>query len=218
LADLSSDPISERVQGVNWLVGLSGAAIGGALLKFDWLLALHPAAKVLFLVASSLFFGSILCGVYYVFQLFAVRRNQGNLGQIKSQWPADEKAVNAATSDLNRVTGRARTFQDLTILAFLGASVTSILALGVALFSPRPTSEPPQSKYLLSTFEVRLRGTPLHTHTFLLNQQTGEIWEMLCRKGGTVEFRRVRKTAYDGSQEEPPAPKAPPVSIVPEPH
>jgi hypothetical protein len=30
-----------------------------------------------------------------------------------------------------------------------------------------------------------------HYHTFLLNDNTGEIWEMVCATRGTVQFRRV---------------------------
>jgi len=194
------------VQGVNWLVGLSGAAIGGALVRFDWLQKLPNSAKGSFLLAACFFFASILCGVYYVFQLFAVRRYKEDLDRVESQWPPDETQAQEATNELERVQTRARTSQHLTILMFFLAAVTSVVALGFALFWARPVAETPvQNQYLITTSKPHLTGRFMHSHTFLLNQQTGEIWEMTCRKDGTVEFRRVRKISYDGSPEEPPA-------------
>lgn len=38
---------------------------------------------------------------------------------------------------------------------------------------------------------VRSRSEGPHQHTFLLNQSTGEIWEMVCMFGKKVQFRKV---------------------------
>jgi hypothetical protein len=202
----SDASITQRVQGVNWLVGLSGGAIGGALLKFDWLLKLQPAATALFFAAASLFFSSILCGAYYAFQMFAVGRRRDELDEAKSVWPPDQIRVDSATIEFTRANAKARKYHVATMFTFGLASIATLAALFFALFRPTPGAleKPTPNKYSLTTAQVYRAGRASHSHTFLLNQQTGELWEMTCRKDRTVEFRRVPKTSYDGSAEEPP--------------
>lgn len=206
MADAPNDATSQLGQGINWLVGLSGGAIGGALLKFDWLLKLSPAAKKSFFAAAIFFFASILCGAYYLFQLFAMRRRKDELDDIKSNWPPDTGEIDQATKAFEKARKKARIYHYLTMLTFGVASIASLFAIRYALFRASNLSEKPLSnKYLITTALVHLKSGSLHSHTFLLNQQTGEIWELTCRSNGTVEFRRVPKTSYDGSAEEPPA-------------
>jgi hypothetical protein len=49
---------------------------------------------------------------------------------------------------------------------------------------------------------VHTGGRLSHSHTFLVDQQTGELWLMTCRGDKTVEFRRVQKRKLDGTPEE----------------
>ena len=97
MPDQPKDSISQRSQSINWLVGLSGAALGGALLKFDWLLKLRLGAKLAFLFAAILFLMSILFGVYYVFQTLAVGSLQEDLNKTKAVWPPDDQSTNKAS-------------------------------------------------------------------------------------------------------------------------
>lgn len=201
--DGSGDPTG---QSVNWLVGLSGAALGGALLKFDWLLKLSPVAKVAVLIASFWFLLSILIGVYYAFQLLAVKARKDELAALKTQTPAPaDGTIQHAQAAVDKAFLKARKFHYGTMFTFGLAGLTTIFALAVGLFSPEPPKEPVRkNKYAITTSQVVLNGRVSHSHTFLLNQETGEVWEVVCRSGKLVEFRRVPKTSYDGSAEEPP--------------
>ncbi len=87
-----------------------------------------------------------------------------------------------------------------------------VIALGVALVmvlsahravvasstAPKETARvdvstvKPQQKYVLvSTPEHRVGKKLPHAHTFLLNERTGETWQMVCLRDGGVQFRRV---------------------------
>lgn len=40
-------------------------------------------------------------------------------------------------------------------------------------------------------------------HTFLLDQEKGALWIMICAKRGTVEFHRVQTVSASGGSEDP---------------
>jgi hypothetical protein len=203
--DESKDSIAQVSQSINWLVGLSGGAIGGALLKFDWLTKLRLSAKLAFLTAACFFFSSILFGVYYAFQMLAVRRYRDELGEAQAEWPPNDKRTDDAKNKLSKARGKARSYHLGTMFTFGLAGIATIVVLCIALLAP-PTvakeTKPPPNKYLISNSQVYVRGRLSHSHTFLLDQQTGEVWEMMCRKGNLVEFRRVVRTNRDGTVEE----------------
>jgi len=219
--DQPTDSISQRNQSINWLVGLSGGAIGGALLKFDWLLKLRVSARVAFLTAACFFLLSILCGVYYAFQVLAVGRLQDELNEAKAEWPPNEDRTGNVKRRLDKAQDKALSFHLGTMLTFGVAGLATIAVLFIALLAPpveakKETKRPPD-KYLISNSQVYIKGRLSHSHTFLLNEQTGEVWEMVCRSGGLVEFRRVMRTNHDGAVEvgEDSASHAPPSSRAP---
>jgi hypothetical protein len=53
---------------------------------------------------------------------------------------------------------------------------------------PPSTPEPP---FRISVSAVQVVGAQKHQHTFMLNAQTGEVWEMVCRPDNKVAFRKV---------------------------
>jgi hypothetical protein len=55
--------------------------------------------------------------------------------------------------------------------------------------STTPLPNPP---FRLTLSAAQIVGGLKHQHTFMLNEQTGEIWEMVCRPDKGVEFRKVR--------------------------
>lgn len=84
-----------------------------------------------------------------------------------------------------------------------------ILALGVALILAlfaKPThaeseqthtvqvSVPPSAPeppFRISLSAVQVVGAEKHQHIFMLNAQTGEVWEMVCKPDKTVKFQKV---------------------------
>src|ERR1017187_9639339 len=203
----ADDPISQARQGANWLVGLSGAAIGGALAKLDWLLKFPKSGKFAFLIAALFFLLSILAGVFYTFQLFALKQRKQKLEEEKGKQPLDAQAVASAKTGLDDANDKVARFHFATMTTFLLAGVTTLVCLGFVLFNSTSPTLPPKSApiapnpYPLTNVPVHIAGRLSHSHTFLLNQQTGEVWLMTCHADKTVEFRRVQKIKLDGTPE-----------------
>ena len=207
MPDQPKDAASQRNQSINWLVGLSGGALGGALLKFDWLLKLPTNAKHYFLVAAGLFLLSILTGVYYAFQTLAVSRFQTEVERAKALWPPDQNTEDRAVARLERAEKKQRVYHLLTMAAFGVAGICSLVMMAKAIQGPpldakEPT--PPPNKFELKDSLVYNHGRLSHSHTFLLNQQSGDVWEMICQSGNVVEFRHVQRTGHDGRPEAEP--------------
>jgi len=105
-------------------------------LKFDWLLKLRPAAKLAFLAASLCFLSSILCGVYYAFQVLAVARYADELDEAKAEWPPNEERTGKARNKLEKARGKARSYHLGTMLTFGLAGIATIVVLCIALLAP----------------------------------------------------------------------------------
>lgn len=202
----ADDPVSQARQGANWLVGLSGAAIGGALAKLDWILKFPKSGKIAFLIAALFFLLSILTGVFYAFQLFALKQRKQKLVEEKGNQAPDAQAVAAAQTRLDAANDKVKRFHNATMATFALAGVATMFCLGFVLFNSPPTPLPPKAippnHYVLTDVLVHMGGRLSHSHTFLLNQQTGELWLMTCRADKTVEFRRVQKLKLNGTPEE----------------
>ncbi len=206
----ADDPISQASQGVNWLVGLSGAAIGGALAKLDWILKFPDSGKFAFLIATLFFFLSIVFGVFYAFQLFALKQLKQKLEDEKSKQPRVEKDkdVQEAHAKLVKANDKVKRFHNCTMVTFAGAGIATLFCLYFVLFYSTKPPVPPKptpvasNHYILTNAPVHIGGRLSHTHTFLLNQQTGEVWVMTCRPDQTVAFRRVHKLDFEGRPED----------------
>jgi hypothetical protein len=209
MPDEADDPIGQARQGANWLVGLSGAAVGGALAKLDWVLKFPTWGKLGFLVGALFFMLSILGGVFYAFQLFSTKLAKRKLDEEKVKQPRVQADLDAATKRLKEANDKVSRFHYLTMGTFAFACFSTVVCLGSVLFHhpppppPKPAAVAPNA-YTLTTVPVHIGGRLSHSHTFLLNQQTGKIWEMTCHKGKQVEFQRVLRTGFDGQSDEDP--------------
>ena len=203
MAQEADDPISQARQGANWLVGLSGAAIGGALAKLDWILKFPPAGKMAFLVAAFFFFLSILAGVFYAFQLFALKQRKLKLDEEKGKQAPTQTAIDAAEARLKEANQKVARFHIGTMVTFALAGAATLVCLGFVLNAPLPPKPAAAaSNHYVLNHVVHTGGRLSHSHTFLVDQQTGELWLMTCRGDKTVEFRRVQKRKLDGTPEE----------------
>jgi hypothetical protein len=222
----TSDPISSAGQGANWLVGLSGAAIGGALAKMDWVMKFPPWGKVLFFVAFLAFMVSILVGVYYAFELLALKSRKLKLMSELAKNSPVTADISKAQRDLDEANAKVSKYHIGTMVAFgvscffTAACLCNLLvAQNFNLTDPPPKpvveSRPEPNRYSLTDVSVTVGGHLSHTHTFLLDQLNGRVWQMTCKKGGeTVSFQRVLRTGLDGKPDEIP-PKAPSASTQP---
>jgi hypothetical protein len=211
----ADDPISQARQGTNWLVGLSGGAIGGALAKLDWILKFPTCGKILFCFAALFFFVSILFGVFYSFQLFALKQRKQKLDEAKARQASAEE-LKAPQGDLKSANEKVERFHNFTMGSFALAGLATISCLVCVLLFPNPEPPPtPQpaavipNHFTLTNVPVQAHGRLLHSHTFLLDEQTGDLWLMVCRPDKTVEFKRVQQLNLDGTPASPALPSGP---------
>jgi len=203
----SADPVSQAGLGVNWLVGISGAAIGGALTKLEWILKLPTCGKVVFFIAAFLFLVSMIAGVFYAFELFSLKQRKLDLEQERAKTPPDPAAVSNAEKRLKRANGKTALFHNSTMGSFFLAGVAAVISIFAVLFACPPIPTPAAktaatNHFVLRNVPVHLRGKVSHSHTFLLNQQTGEMWLMQCRADKSVEFKRIPLFKLDGTPED----------------
>jgi len=165
-----------------------------------WLLVLLAIGFILWVV------NTLLC-------LSGVRRvTWGDLWKTDATEEAEKAHVDALLIEVVKRTAKFRVAVSLTVGSVLLITVLAILAGRVAYQSllagqknhsaatcapcPAPpacpqASAPSENKFEITNSLVHVNGHLSHSHTFLLNKQTGEIWEMTCKKGKTVEFRPV---------------------------
>jgi len=203
----SDDPIKQAGLGVNWLVGLSGAAIGGALTKLDWILKLPKCDKILLFIAAVLLLISIVAGVFYAFELFVVKQRKLRLDEENAKAPPDGTVVNKLKAQLQDAGRKTALYHHTTLGSFFLAGITVVVCFSAVLFYCPPVPEPPKTvlsnHFTVTSVSVTQHGRVTHTHTFLLNQQTGQIWLMTCGPDNkSVEFRRVPTFKLDGSPED----------------
>jgi hypothetical protein len=61
---------------------------------------------------------------------------------------------------------------------------------------------PDSRRFTVVQSAVHKTAHGMQEHTFLLDQQTGEIWQMICdQKGAVVAFQRVRRLDLNGNRE-----------------
>ncbi|MBZ5656332.1 MAG: hypothetical protein LAO56_13760 [Acidobacteriia bacterium] len=189
------DPISQARQGGIWLVGLSGAAIGGALAKLDWLIKFPPSAKIAFFVAFIGFLVSIYFGVCYVGQLLPLKQLVQKRKDAEAEHK-DQAEIDKIKQQIKNANTKSDFFHYSAIIPFLVSCIAVLVCLNTLLFKPwdieRPPLPPvPPNKYLITNVPVHVHGRLTHSHTLLLNQQTGEIWELTCENGKIIAFRSV---------------------------
>jgi hypothetical protein len=173
---------------VNYLLALgTGALVFSAeLIKKDY--PMSPAARVLILVSWSLLAISILGGMFAYMRIPVMLSEKNyDLEDKYMIWP-----------------GRTQQIAFLIGIPVLGFALAILLwnrDLGVAAETTKPAKvsceQAPASHFVIanSGSVMGIKGRP-RSHTFLLNDKTGEVWQMRCSRARAVEFRRI---AVDGS-------------------
>jgi hypothetical protein len=171
----------KHLDAVKWVIGLPVAILFGTTQfvdKIDFIK--HPRA------------GTLLTAIVIVSALTTVLSVAYYFLRIKL---ADYKILSKDPPKPIAFLGSATYF--VSLLLFLAAFILTVIGLiqlpGVQLDkTPPPTpvaSAPPQHFTITTSGPVKdRRGT--HVHTFLLDQNTGEVWNMECSSTG-VHFVRV---------------------------
>ena len=216
----SADAAASYVDLAKWIVGLCAAVFAGFFLHpehiAEWpLKARWVAAIVLFILGIS-----IVSGILYPFWLSWLRRQREKLDEVEKEL--------SITSDLSRKTelarrkaklknnieeeGPARTnlwynvfVYSFCIAAFLGvigfcASILTLQKKPGDLKPPVTVVDPLRFTVVQSAVHKTQSG--MQAHTFLLNRQTGEMWQMVCdAQGKVVSFQRVERRDLNGNPE-----------------
>jgi hypothetical protein len=134
-------------------------------------------------------------------------------------WKDKDKPAEAEKKYINelitRVVNRTAIFRiaiATTVIGVFGAALFTLAMIDLKRHQiPEQTpghDQPPVQtgatiKYEIVNPQDNVAGRLSHSHTFLLNKETGELWQMTCRKGKkTVEFlvvpRRAEEQLSDG--------------------
>ena len=215
------DAASGYVDGVKWLVGLSGGAVAGVFAQYEQVTQQPLWVRAIIGIGVFLFLISIWAGVNYLLWINAVRRARERIEEITTELAA----LNTGTPDTARVaqlkqnrdesnaklTKAARQlprWHKIYTISFDIGVLLAIVVLFVAIARPTPKQPEPESAQRFVVTQSAIHKTPSgrQAHTFLLDQKTGSLWQMVCdQKGEVVAFRRVRKLDTNGNPEPVPS-------------
>ena len=225
MAPEKEDSATSYRQGIVWLVGLSAAAAGGAFLHYEQVKSVPLFAKWILIIVVLLFLVTVWSGVNCLFWLFrklsceeAKKRldeqhSQGSLSAVDYRTKTQEAEDQLRTA---RAWGSA--YHGCMLWCFGPAVLlaTILFACGVILLpepikqksrADSPSTKPMDIKslpFVLVQSAVHQTAHGREAHTFLLNQQTESLWIMICSKGGTVEFRKLKIFDLAGNLEQQP--------------
>lgn len=228
MPESSQDAAAGYVDAVKWLVGISGAILAGVYLHPEMLTGWPQRGRVYLAVVLFLFGVSIFGGVVYLFWINRVRRRKELIAEIEAERSApvvirDPEREKKLKEDQERLIEEGKRSQKLLNLWFavftgafyLGSFLGLILfcvqvALGQKCDDCKDKKKDGEAKtiladplrYTMAQSAVHRTAHGMQAHTFLLNQQTGEAWQMICDpKGNAVAFQRVKRLNLDGRPE-----------------
>ncbi|QNI36130.1 hypothetical protein [Edaphobacter albus] len=223
------DAATGYVDAVKWLVGISGAVLAGVYLHPEMLMGLPQRGRVYLAVVMFLFGVSIFGGVVYLFWINRVRRRKERIAEIEKEQSApvvipDPERVNALREGKEKLIEEEKKSQgllDLWFAVFTGAFYLGsfmgliMFCVQVALAQKHDDCKDKKKggeaktvlvdplRYTLAQSAVHRTAHGMQAHTFLVNQQTGEMWQMICdQKGNVVAFQRVKRLDVSGNPED----------------
>jgi hypothetical protein len=85
-------------------------------------------------------------------------------------------------------------------VAFAVALLTLCFGVvGVFFYKAEPEKRAQETnRYVITQSAVHRTNHGMEAHTFLLDQVTGTIWQMVCQKGDQVAFREIQRMDANG--------------------
>jgi hypothetical protein len=197
----SSDTVGKASQAANWFVGLSGAAVGGALAKLDFVERFPRSAKVFFVLAAGAFLVSTVSGIFYYFQLLAAGQAKERVDREEARNPLNHEALEKAKTERDSANKKLSQFHTETLFSFPVACLMTWLCLMCVLIWGLAPAAAPTNRYTVASATVHENGQTQDNYTFVLDQQTGAMWLMETQPDKTVEFRKVKRLKLDGTPE-----------------
>jgi hypothetical protein len=208
----ASDAAAGYVDAVKWIVGLAGAVFAGVFLHPEWILGRPEKMRIYLAVVLFLFGISMIGGVVYLLWINSVRRKKEMLAEIESDLsvpvvtpdPAKRKELtdkwDSTRGKLKKAQSRMNFWYAVLSVPFYVAAFLGVVAFCVWVAWPQKSADdgkkPPTVadplRFTITQSAVHKTKRGMEAHTFLLNQQTGEVWQMICDgPSGAVSFRRV---------------------------
>jgi hypothetical protein len=226
----SGDAAAGYVDGVKWIVGLAGAVFAGIFLHPEWLTQWPEKMRIYIAVVLFLFGISIMSGVVYLLWLNSVRRKKERLAEIEGTHsvpmvnpdPGKRKSPAEKRDSIKDELEKAQTpmnfwFAVLRGSFFLAASM-GVFAFCFWVARPQKSTEsgkkqatvPVPLRFTITQSALHKTKKGMEAHTFLLNQQTGQVWQMVCDgQGKVISFRRVPWLDSNGNPEKDEASASP---------
>jgi hypothetical protein len=204
-----TDAAAGYVDIVKWVVGLVAAVFAGFFLHPEYIAHWEMGPKLLLAFVLFLFGLSIISGVAYPFWLYWTRRQKEKLAEIDAEIAKTygRKEVEELTKKKERIKGdldgapsRTNFWYQLFIYSFCVAALLGVVGFCAWIVLKKPpvvVAPPPVAvavplRFTITQSAVHRTKKGMEAHTFLLNQQTGEVWQMVCDgPSGAVSFRRV---------------------------
>jgi hypothetical protein len=206
--------------GVNWLVGLSAAVVAGAFLHYADVQCLGLGVRMAYFTVALMFAAATWAGVNYAFWLFHADELRAakerlddklNNGITQAEW--DKK--NGEIEGLKKKARRWITFHHVCLIwGFSIGVIGAATLLGTALWTGQKLEcdkdknaknctvcppAPSNANFVVTHSAVHRTNVGMQAHTFLLNQENGSLWMMVCDKDGkNVSFQWVKRTDLHG--------------------
>lgn len=213
-------------QGVNWLVGLSAAVVGAAFLHYADLVRFSTPTRIALLAVVLLFLSATYAGVNYAFWLFHIEEQRAHkerllktirdLAATATEQDTSQNELNAVNGKLKNATPWVRRFHTLLLWSFsLGILISAGVIGYVLIVGVNPETEKKDTRTFgrFAVVQSAVHRVPhgREAHTFLLDQDTGSLWMMVCKQPNEVEFRRVPRVGAGGRDEDATAPSTVPL-------
>lgn len=219
MAETSNSAIVIYGEHVKWLVGLSTTAVAGGFLHLREIEEQTFQLRLLMAVALILFLVSIWGGTNYLLWLNAVGADKERIKESSDELLRSvteekeieiQKKINERKARIGRAEKAMPSWHKLYTFTFAGALAFSTLFISLALLvyqaptsathsEQNPSSSKsevqiaPTSRYHLVYSAVHQTGHGKEAHTFLLDDQTGIMWQMMCVGKNEVTFKQVQR-------------------------
>lgn len=224
----AQDAAGSYLDAVKWMVGLSGAVVAGVFLHPELITQWPRWGRVYVAFVLSLFGVSIFSGVVYLLWITRARRRKEQIAEIDRELTGPAIISTARVEELRKQKEDLgeeemeskkwlpRWFKIFTGSFYLGAILGLIFfSVQIALASKSKDEDkdkygksvcntqvtvPEHPRFAVVQSAVHRTQHGMQAHTFLLDQQTGEVWQMICdQKGQVVVFERVKKEDLRGN-------------------
>jgi|ERR1022692_2298798 hypothetical protein len=166
----------KHLDAIKWVIGLPVAVLFGTtqfVEKIDF--AKHPSAHSLFLAIICVNAATVVASVWYYFR--AIKRADDKFESKPSPWTSVDSFCY---------------YGGLLMFAVgFGLAVVGLINYPGVQFERTPPSPPLPSSYAISVSGPVRDGMGTHVHTLMVNQITGEVWQMECKAPAGVQFLRV---------------------------